>query len=69
MTKEEFRAVVAEGIPSKLPAPKPRDPEINHLRVAKIFSAMKRRNWPFATHCAIFPKSFTKNLLPSLRRS
>ncbi len=62
MTKEEFRAVVAEGIPSKLPAPKPRDPEINHAPRRKEILSDEEKKLALRNALRYFPKELHKEL-------
>lgn len=62
MTKEEFRAVVAEGIPSKLPAPKPRDPEINHAPRRKEILSDEEKELALRNALRYFPKELHKEL-------
>lgn len=64
MTKEEFRAVVAEGIPSKLPAPKPRDPEINHAPRRKDILSDEEKKLALRNALRYFPKELHKELAP-----
>lgn len=64
MTKEEFRAVVAEGIPSKLPAPKPRDPEINHAPRRKEILSDEEKKLALRNALRYFPKELHKELAP-----
>lgn len=64
MTKEEFRAVVAEGIPSKLPAPKPRDPEINHAPRRKNILSDEEKKLALRNALRYFPKELHKELAP-----
>lgn len=64
MTKEEFRAVVAEGIPSKLPAPKPRDPEINHAPRRKDILCDEEKKLALRNALRYFPKELHKELAP-----
>lgn len=64
MTKEEFRAVVAEGIPSKLPAPKPRDPEINHAPRRKYILSDEEKKLALRNALRYFPKELHKELAP-----
>lgn len=64
MTKEEFRAVVAEGIPSKLPAPKPRDPEINHAPRRKEILSDEEKKLSLRNALRYFPKELHKELAP-----
>lgn len=64
MTKEEFRAVVAEGIPSKLPAPKPRDPEINHAPRRKDILSNEEKKLALRNALRYFPKELHKELAP-----
>lgn len=64
MTKEEFRAVVAEGIPSKLPAPKPRDPEINHAPRRKDILSDEEKKLALRNSLRYFPKELHKELAP-----
>lgn len=64
MTKEEFRAVVAEGIPSKLPAPKPRDPEINHAPRRKDILIDEEKKLALRNALRYFPKELHKELAP-----
>ena len=64
MTKEEFRAVVAEGIPSKLPAPKPRDPEINHAPRRKEILSDEEKKLALRNALRYFPKELHKELGP-----
>lgn len=64
MTKEEFRAVVAEGIPSKLPAPKPRDPEINHAPRRKDILSDEEKKQALRNALRYFPKELHKELAP-----
>lgn len=64
MTKEEFRAVVAEGIPSKLPAPKPRDPEINHAPRRKEILNDEEKKLALRNALRYFPKELHKELAP-----
>lgn len=64
MTKEEFRAIVAEGIPSKLPAPKPRDPEINHAPRRKEILSDEEKKLALRNALRYFPKELHKELAP-----
>lgn len=64
MTKEEFRTVVAEGIPSKLPAPKPRDPEINHAPRRKDILSDEEKKLALRNALRYFPKELHKELAP-----
>lgn len=64
MTKEEFRAVVAEGIPSKLPAPKPRDPEINHAPRRKDILSDEEKKLALRNALRYFPKELHRELAP-----
>lgn len=64
MTKEEFRAVIAEGIPSKLPAPKPRDPEINHAPRRKDILSDEEKKLALRNALRYFPKELHKELAP-----
>lgn len=64
MTKEEFRAVVAEGILSKLPAPKPRDPEINHAPRRKEILSDEEKKLALRNALRYFPKELHKELAP-----
>lgn len=64
MTKEEFRAVVAEGIPSKLPAPKPRDPEINHAPRRKDILSDEEKKLALRNALRYLPKELHKELAP-----
>lgn len=64
MTKEEFRAIVAEGIPSKLPAPKPRDPEINHAPRRKDILSDEEKKLALRNALRYFPKELHKELAP-----
>ncbi len=64
MTKEEFRAVVAEGIPTKLPAPKPRDPEINHAPRRKDILSDEEKKLALRNALRYFPKELHKELAP-----
>ncbi len=64
MTKEEFRAVVAEGIPSKLPTPKPRDPEINHAPRRKDILSDEEKKLALRNALRYFPKELHKELAP-----
>lgn len=64
MTKEEFRAVVAEGISSKLPAPKPRDPEINHAPRRKDILSDEEKKLALRNALRYFPKELHKELAP-----
>lgn len=64
MTKEEFRVVVAEGIPSKLPAPKPRDPEINHAPRRKEILSDEEKKLALRNALRYFPKELHKELAP-----
>lgn len=64
MTKEEFRAVVSEGIPSKLPAPKPRDPEINHAPRRKEILSDEEKKLALRNALRYFPKELHKELAP-----
>lgn len=64
MTKEEYRAVVAEGIPSKLPAPKPRDPEINHAPRRKEILSDEEKKLALRNALRYFPKELHKELAP-----
>lgn len=64
MTKEEFRAVVTEGIPSKLPAPKPRDPEINHAPRRKEILSDEEKKLALRNALRYFPKELHKELAP-----
>lgn len=64
MTKEEFRAVVAEGIPSELPAPKPRDPEINHAPRRKDILSDEEKKLALRNALRYFPKELHKELAP-----
>lgn len=64
MTKEEFRAVVAEGIPSKLPAPKPRDPEINHAPRRKDILSDEEKKLALRNALRYFPKELHNELAP-----
>lgn len=64
MTKVEFRAIVAEGIPSKLPAPKPRDPEINHAPRRKEILSDEEKKLALRNALRYFPKELHKELAP-----
>ena len=64
MTKEEFRAVVAEGISSKLPAPKPRDPEINHAPRRKDILSDEEKKLALRNALRYFPKELHKEFAP-----
>lgn len=64
MTKEEFRAVVAEGIPSKLPTPKPRDPEINHAPRRRDILSDEEKKLALRNALRYFPKELHKELAP-----
>jgi len=68
MTKEEFRAIVAEGIPAVLPEPQKYDCDINHApRRKDILSATEKR---LALRNALryFPAEFHKTLAPEFAK-
>lgn len=69
MTTEEFRAAVAEGIPSTLPpAPAPRDPEINHAPRRKDILTPEQKKLALHNALRYFPEEFHATLAPEFAK-
>ncbi|MBO4943829.1 MAG: urocanate hydratase, partial [Muribaculaceae bacterium] len=68
MTKEEFRAAVAEGIPSVLPQPKPYEKEINHAPRRKDILSDDEKKLAIKNALRYFPKEFHADLAPEFAK-
>ena len=68
MTKEEFRAAVAEGIPSVLPALKPYDKEINHAPRRKDILSDEEKKLALRNALRYFPEEFHAVLAPEFAK-
>src|SRR5512137_2082604 len=58
MTLNEFKKLVAEGIPSKLPPLKPYDPGINHAPRRKDILTVEEKKLALRNALRYFPKDF-----------
>lgn len=62
MTTEEFKMLVAEGIPEKLPDPKPYNPGLNHAPKRKDILTADEKKLALRNALRYFPEKFHKTL-------
>ncbi|MDE6377850.1 MAG: urocanate hydratase [Duncaniella sp.] len=68
MTKEEFRSVVAAGIPDKLPEPRLYDPNVNHAPRRKDILSPKEKRLALKNALRYFPEHLHAELAPEFAR-
>jgi urocanate hydratase len=68
MADSEFRRLVAEGIPERLPEPKPYDKSINHAPVRKDILSAAEKKLALRNALRYFPGRFHKELAPEFAR-
>ncbi|MBM3420949.1 MAG: urocanate hydratase, partial [Bacteroidetes bacterium] len=64
MTPEEFRKLVAEGIPARLPQPRPYDNNVNHAPVRKDILTSAEKRLALMNALRYFPREFHPTLAP-----
>lgn len=64
MTTSEFKKLVSEGIPEKLPSPRPFDQSINHAPKRKDILTIQEKKLALRNALRYFPEHFHKTLAP-----
>jgi len=67
MTEINFEQTILQGIPSKLPQPKPYDPTINHAPIRKDILSIEEKKLAIKNALRYFPKKFHQELAPEFK--
>ena len=67
MTEINFQQAILQGIPSKLPQPKPYDQTINHAPIRKDILSIEEKKLALKNALRYFPKKFHQELAPEFK--